>query len=161
MELAKSGDTTALRLCLERIMALIRVKDEAVSIRQLGTTLTDRGRAIMNASLTGQITPSEAATLLQALATQARVIEAEELAARLEALEEKLGDFCKDIDYQNYSRKEDLIGYFDAMKELREWLESINGKSLDPPSERPGFLDEIRRYETIERRCVNGEDLGC
>ena len=80
-----------MRLCLERIMALIRVKDEAVSIRQLGTTLTDRGRAIMNASLTGQITPSEAATLLQALATQARVIEAEELAACLEALEEKLG----------------------------------------------------------------------
>jgi hypothetical protein len=38
-----------------------------------------------------QVSPSEAATLLQALAIQARVTEAEELAARIEALEEKLG----------------------------------------------------------------------
>jgi hypothetical protein len=38
-----------------------------------------------------KLAPSEAATLLQALAIQARVTEAEELAACIEALEEKLG----------------------------------------------------------------------
>jgi hypothetical protein len=44
-----------------------------------------------------------------------------------------MGDnFCKTVDYKNHVRKEDLIGYFDGMKELREWLESINGKSLGP-----------------------------
>ena len=44
------------------------------------------------------------------------------------------------------------------MKELREWLESINGKSLGPPSERPGFQEErARRDEEIKRRRVNGE----
>jgi hypothetical protein len=91
VELAKSGDTTALRLCLERIVAPIRAKDDAVVIEQGGNTLAERGQAIVNAALTGQISPSEAATLLQALATQARVTEAEELAARLKALEEKLG----------------------------------------------------------------------
>ena len=91
MELAKGGDTTALRLCLERILAPIRAKDEAVIIEQGGNTLTERAQAIVSASLTGQISPSEAATLLQALAVQARVTEAEELAARIEALEEKLG----------------------------------------------------------------------
>ena len=48
-------------------------------------------------------------------------------------------DFCETIDYKNYSRKEDLIGYFDAMRELREWLNAISGKSLGPPSERPGY----------------------
>jgi hypothetical protein len=48
-------------------------------------------QAIINASLTGQITPSEAVTLLQALATQAHVIEAEELESRFKALEQKLG----------------------------------------------------------------------
>jgi BMFP domain-containing protein YqiC len=45
----------------------------------------------MDAGLTGQVSLSEVATLLQALAVQARVTEAEELAARIEALEEKLG----------------------------------------------------------------------
>jgi hypothetical protein len=76
---------------LERIVAPIRAKDDAVVIEQGGNTLAERGQAIVNAALTGQISPSEAATLLQALATQARVTEAEELAARLKALEEKLG----------------------------------------------------------------------
>ncbi len=88
MELAKSGDTTALRLCLERIMALIRAKDDAVVIEQAGNTPTQRGQVIVNASLTGQINPSEAAILLQALATQARAIQAEELEPLLKALEE-------------------------------------------------------------------------
>ena len=64
--------------------------------------------------------------------------------------------FKETIDYQNYSRKEDLIGYFDATKELREWLELINGKSLGPPSLRPGFQKESdRRDEEIKRRRVN------
>ncbi len=91
VELAKSGDTTALRLCLERLVAPIRAKDEPVCIDQPGTTLTEKAQTIINASLTGQISPSETATLLQALAIQARVIEAEELATGIEALEEKLG----------------------------------------------------------------------
>jgi hypothetical protein len=82
VELAKSGDTTALRLCLERIVAPSRAKDEAVVVEQVGNTLSGRAQAIVNTSLTGQITPSEAATLLQALATQARITEAEELESR-------------------------------------------------------------------------------
>jgi hypothetical protein len=91
VELAKSGDTTALRLCLERILAPIRAKDEPVCIDPPGSTLTERAQAIVSASLTGRISPSEAATLLQALATQAHVLEAEELSSRIEALEAKLG----------------------------------------------------------------------
>lgn len=46
VELAKSGDTTAPRLCLEHIMAPIRAKDEPAHIDQPGTTLTERGQAI-------------------------------------------------------------------------------------------------------------------
>ena len=45
----------------------------------------------MNATFAGRLPNCEAATLLQALATRARVLEAEALAARLAALEEKLG----------------------------------------------------------------------
>jgi hypothetical protein len=91
VELAKSGDTTTLRLGLERIMASIRAQDEPVCIDPPGTTRTEKAQTLVDASLTGQITPSEAATLLQALATQARVIESEELALRLAALEAKQG----------------------------------------------------------------------
>ena len=51
VELAKSGDTTASRLYLEPIMALIRARNEAVFIEQVGNTLTERGQAIVNANL--------------------------------------------------------------------------------------------------------------
>jgi hypothetical protein len=29
-------------------------------------------------------------------------------------------DFCESVDYKNYVRKEDLISYHEAMKEVRE-----------------------------------------
>lgn len=72
-------------------MAPVRAKDDPVRIDQPGATLTEKAQAVMNASLAGQISPSEASTLMRALATQARVVESEELLARIEALEEKLG----------------------------------------------------------------------
>ncbi|HKF94399.1 MAG TPA: hypothetical protein VKB96_07310 [Gammaproteobacteria bacterium] len=64
-------------------------------------------------------------------------------------------DCCETVDYKSYAHNEDLIGYFDVMKELRTWLDSINGQSLGSPSEQPGFQDETRRYEEIETRRVN------
>jgi hypothetical protein len=91
VELAKHGDTTALRLCLDRLVAPVRARDEPVILEQLDHDFTERGQAIMNAGLTGRITPTETSTLMQALAAQARVFESEELASRLEALEKKLG----------------------------------------------------------------------
>ncbi len=65
-------------------------------------------------------------------------------------------DFCEAIDYKNYSCKEDLIGYFDAMKALRTWLDAQNGKSLGPSRKWVRFLEEISRYEEIKRRRVKG-----
>jgi hypothetical protein len=53
VKLAKSGDTTALRLCLERIIAPILAKDGTVCIDQPGTALTKRAQAIVNAALAG------------------------------------------------------------------------------------------------------------
>jgi hypothetical protein len=61
-------------------------------------------------------------------------------------------DYCESIDYKNYGRKEDLIGYFDAMQELRAWLDAINGQSLGPPSERPGWEQVKRDYHEALRR---------
>lgn len=88
-DLAMEGDTTALRLCLERLVPPIKIKDEPVQIEGLegSQTLVEQGQAIINALATGQLTPSEAATLMQSVATQARIIEVEELDRRLSVLE--------------------------------------------------------------------------
>jgi hypothetical protein len=40
------------------------------------------------------------------------------------------GDFCETIDYKNYSRGEDLIGYHEASRDLQAWLEAPSGRSL-------------------------------
>ena len=65
VEFAQSGDTTVLRLCLEQIIGPIRTKDEAAVIEQAGNTLADRVQPIVNAGITVQVRPNEAATLLK------------------------------------------------------------------------------------------------
>ena len=88
-DLALEGDTTALRLCLERLVAPIKIKDEPVELEGLegSQSLVEQGQAIINALAKAQLTPSEAATLMQSVATQARIIEVEELDRRLSVLE--------------------------------------------------------------------------
>jgi hypothetical protein len=67
-------------------------------------------------------------------------------------------DCCEAVDYKNYGRKEDLIGYFEAMQALRAWLDAINGQSLGPPSERPGWAQEQRDYhEALDRSGLQQE----
>jgi hypothetical protein len=90
VELALDGDTTALRLCLERITPPIKAKDETINIGKLEGTLAEQGQAIIAAVGTGTISPTEAATMLGALASQARIREGDELAKRLSELEMKV-----------------------------------------------------------------------
>src|SRR5215212_8842784 len=51
-------------------------------------------------------------------------------------------NFCESADFKNYGRKENLIGYQEATRELRIWLDAQNGDSLGPPSLRSGFKEE-------------------
>ena len=90
VDLAKSGDATALRLCLERLLPPVRAKDETVELGRVTGTLAGRGQAIVDASLTGRITPNQASALMQALMAQVRVIDADELASRLDAMGHKV-----------------------------------------------------------------------
>jgi hypothetical protein len=48
------------------------------------------GQAIVEASLTGKITPNQASALMQALMAQVRLVEADELASRLDAIERQV-----------------------------------------------------------------------
>ena len=58
---------------------------------QLTGSLADQGAAVIDAIAQEQLTPDEAATILQAIATQARIVEIDEIEKRLTALEQTNG----------------------------------------------------------------------
>ncbi len=92
VEMAKAGDTTALRLCLERLIPPMKARDEPVQVEGLQGRLVDQGSAALRAMGEGQLTPEQTTALLQALATQARLVEVDELSRRLDALEGALSE---------------------------------------------------------------------
>lgn len=85
---ALAGDMAAMRLCLERIAPPLRAKDEAVILDRFEGSLTDQGQTVLKAVGNGTLTPAEGASLLQALASQARLVETDDLARRVETLEQ-------------------------------------------------------------------------
>jgi hypothetical protein len=54
------------------------------------TGLSDKGEMILTSVGSGDITPSEAQSLMNAISSQVRIIEADELSQRIEALEERI-----------------------------------------------------------------------
>jgi hypothetical protein len=89
VELAKAGDTTALRICIDRLIPPVKARDEPVQLPALTDSLADSGRVILQAMADERLTPEEAAHILQALSTQARIVETDELERRIAALEGK------------------------------------------------------------------------
>ena len=87
VELARDVDTTALKLCLERLVPPMKPQDDPVTLPMFKGTLSDRGNAVLGAMANGAVTPATAADMLKALAAQARLVEVDELASRLAALE--------------------------------------------------------------------------
>ena len=89
IDLAMEGDSTALRLCLSRILPVKRertisldlpaLEDSQDSLRAIGTVLEAVG--------SGMITPSEGQAVASLLETHRRTFEVEELERRLEVLE--------------------------------------------------------------------------
>lgn len=88
VELALGGDTTALRVCIERLLPVMR--EEPVKLALQGS-LSEQGRTILATLGSGTLTPTQAAKLLQALAGQARIVEVDELEQRVAALEGRRG----------------------------------------------------------------------
>jgi len=91
VEMAKDGDTTALRICMDRLLPAAKAKDDPVSLPTLTESLAGNSRAVIKALGEGELTPEEAVTVLQALATQVRIIEADTIEKRLAALEQAAG----------------------------------------------------------------------
>lgn len=87
---AKAGDTGAIKLILERTVPALRPVDAATPLNlPADGGLADRGRAVLAALATGQLPANQAANILQGLGNLAKLIELDELARRIEALEGK------------------------------------------------------------------------
>ena len=89
VELALDGDTTALRLCLERLCPPRKDRPVSFNLPAVGTPADTVAamRAIIAAVAKGQLTPAEAQTVADLLEVQRRVIESEDHERRLRALE--------------------------------------------------------------------------
>jgi hypothetical protein len=92
VENAKKGDPSAVKIILERTMPLLKaIEVPAILEGFTGETLTEQGKAIIQAMAQGVISPGQTSQLLGALASQAKIAEVDDLARRLASLEEKIG----------------------------------------------------------------------
>ncbi|MFC7411588.1 DUF5681 domain-containing protein [Hydrogenophaga atypica] len=87
MTKALDGDVGAARLLLERAVAPLKSVDPAQVLKLPGSTLTERGQAVLGAIEAGELSPGQGAALIGAIGSLARVTEIDDLAARVAALE--------------------------------------------------------------------------
>jgi hypothetical protein len=84
---AISGDMTACKLLLDRVLPSLRTMAPAISLRDPGEPVANQSKAVVKAMLCGSLAPDQAAAAMSVLADHARLCEHAELQARLEALE--------------------------------------------------------------------------
>lgn len=89
VELALEGDTTALRLCLERIAPPRRDAPVQLLLPRMETArdAAIAAGAVLEAVVAGELTPTEGAHLMALVETFRRTLETSELEARVAALE--------------------------------------------------------------------------
>lgn len=88
---ALEGDLNAARLVIERVLPPLKAIEAPVLLGALTGTLTEQGACILRAMAEGLIAPGQATQLLSAISAQAKVVEVDDIARRLEALEKKSG----------------------------------------------------------------------
>ena len=85
--MALEGNEQMIKMFLDRLLPA-KPKDDSVNIELTGETLTEKSNQVIEALSNGYITPSEAMDMMQALAAQARVFDADELAKFMEETRE-------------------------------------------------------------------------
>ena len=97
VELAKSGDSVALRLCLDRILPARKDRHIPFSLPKLqtGADAVQATAALVQAVAAGQLTPSEAAELSKLVESFSKAIELHEIQQRLETLEAAQQGGCR------------------------------------------------------------------
>lgn len=85
---AKAGDVQAAKLLLERVVPPVKSTEEKVQFSLIENgDLTEQGKAILQAASEGELTPTQAGSLLSGLGTLAKIKEIDELEKRITALE--------------------------------------------------------------------------
>jgi hypothetical protein len=92
IELAMAGDTTALRLCMERLAPAVKSRAVNLTLPPIETPadILKAQAAAIQAMASGEITPDEAATVASVLDAKRRAIETVEIERRIKALEENM-----------------------------------------------------------------------
>lgn len=90
IELAKAGDTVALRLCLDRIAPPRKGSPISFSLPEMTNSGDVRAAAmsVLQAVSVGQISPEEAGAVVPLIEAVRRAIETDDISRRLEALEQ-------------------------------------------------------------------------
>jgi hypothetical protein len=93
ISMAASGDPTALRIVMDRLCPPRRERTISLAMPSIksATDLITAAAALTDATASGDITPSEAASLSTLVGNVAKAIEMVEIVARLERIEEQLG----------------------------------------------------------------------
>ncbi len=87
---AKAGDTSAIKLVLERTVPALRPVDAVAPLNlPAAGGLADQGRAVLAALAAGHLPANQAAGILQGLGNLAKLVELDELEKRVAALEGK------------------------------------------------------------------------
>jgi len=92
IEMALSGDSIALRLCVERLLPIMRERPIEVALPSEVKTLdqaTDAVSSILSGIAEGEITPSEGAVLTNIVEAQKRLIEAQQAEAARGGMEQE------------------------------------------------------------------------
>ena len=85
---ALAGDPQAIRIVLDRVLPALRPVELPTTLDlPADGTLADQARAVVQAAADGDLNPTQAAQIVTALGGVAKIVEATELVARIEALE--------------------------------------------------------------------------
>jgi len=92
IDAALGGDLQACSLLLGKVIAPLKAVAPVVTIPDSnGLSLAQRGDTVIQAVLNGSVAPDVGVMLLNGLASQAKLIEANELEKRIESIENILG----------------------------------------------------------------------
>lgn len=90
ISLARTGDTQAAKLLLERALPPLKPQSEPVRFDVASNdTMAAIGQSIVDAVSRAELQPDSAVMILNALTSQAKLIESTELVKRIEQLEQK------------------------------------------------------------------------
>jgi hypothetical protein len=93
VQMALDGDMAAMRLVLERIVPAYKGEAQPVALDALRNAdgLTAQGQAVISAVAAGDIAPADGGAFLGALSQMAKLVETDDLAKRIVALERSRG----------------------------------------------------------------------